>query len=72
MSENKEPNRLAVVDRRVSPSGNAKDAQSSWLMRGHKGAGRHAAITKNLYNWHSYKSWADKARNSWEDPDKKP
>ena len=32
-----------------------------------KTGGRHAAITTNLYNWHSYKNWADKVRGSWED-----
>jgi hypothetical protein len=32
-----------------------------------KAGGRHAAITTNLYNWHSYKNWADKVRGSWED-----
>jgi hypothetical protein len=28
--------------------------------------GRHAAITKNLYTWSSYKHWADKVKGSWE------
>jgi hypothetical protein len=32
-----------------------------------KTGGRHGAITTNLYNWHSYKNWAEKARGSWED-----
>lgn len=32
-----------------------------------KTGGRHAAITNNLYNWHSYKNWADKIRDSWDD-----
>jgi hypothetical protein len=27
---------------------------------------RHAAITKNLYTWSNYKSWADKMRDTWE------
>jgi hypothetical protein len=36
-----------------------------------KTGGRHAAITTNLYNWHSYKNWADKVRGSWEDTTKK-
>jgi hypothetical protein len=27
---------------------------------------RHAAITKNLYTWSNYKSWADRMRDSWE------
>ena len=33
---------------------------------------RHAAITRNLQNYASYKSWAEKMRTSWEsdkDPD---
>jgi hypothetical protein len=29
--------------------------------------GRHGAITNNLYNWHSYKNWAEKVRGSWEE-----
>jgi hypothetical protein len=32
-----------------------------------KTGGRHAAITTNLYSWHSYKNWADKVKGSWED-----
>jgi hypothetical protein len=32
-----------------------------------KTGGRNAAITTNLYNWHSYKNWADKVKGSWED-----
>jgi hypothetical protein len=32
-----------------------------------KTGGRHAAITNNLYNWHSYKNWAEKIRGTWED-----
>jgi hypothetical protein len=30
---------------------------------------RHAAITKNLYTWSNYKSWADKMRDNWEEDD---
>jgi len=33
----------------------------------YKTGGRHGAITTNLYNWHSYKNWAEKIRGSWED-----
>jgi hypothetical protein len=33
----------------------------------YKPGGRHAAITNNLYNWHSYKNWAEKIRGSWEE-----
>lgn len=31
-----------------------------------KPVGRHAAIRSKLPNWHSYKSWVDKARGNWE------
>ena len=30
------------------------------------GAGRHAAITRTLYNYASYKTWADKVKDTWE------
>jgi hypothetical protein len=32
-----------------------------------KTGGRHAAITDSLYNWHSYKNWADKVRGTWDE-----
>ena len=43
------------------------DGYSSWLNRGQKPNGRHAAITKILYTWSNYNSWADKVRSSWDD-----
>ena len=33
----------------------------------YKTGGRHAAITNSLYNWHSYKNWAEKVRGTWEE-----
>jgi hypothetical protein len=48
------------------------DAYAAWLERMQRSRGRHAAITKNLYTWSSYKNWADKAKRSWdEEPAKK-
>jgi hypothetical protein len=50
------------------------DAYAAWLERMQRTRGRHAAITKNLYTWSSYKHWADKVKGSWEDepaPNKK-
>jgi hypothetical protein len=32
-----------------------------------KTGGRHSAITNSLYNWHSYKNWAEKIRVTWEE-----
>ena len=30
---------------------------------------RQAAITRNLYTWSNYKSWADQVRGSWDASD---
>ena len=38
-----------------------------WLHRVQRARGRHAAITRNLNTWSSYKSWADRMRESFED-----
>jgi len=43
------------------------EAYASWLNRIQKTGGRHSAITRNLYSWNSYKSWADKVRGTWDD-----
>ena len=41
-----------------------------WLDRMQRARGRHAAITRNLNTWSSYKSWADRMRESFEDEDR--
>ena len=33
----------------------------------YKTGGRHSAITNNLYNFHSYKNWAEKARGNFDE-----
>jgi hypothetical protein len=43
-----------------------------WLDRMQRARGRHAAITRNLNTWSSYKNWADRMRESWEDEEKQP
>jgi hypothetical protein len=68
MSDRKNQNRYAGVDRRaprVEP-GVVKPG-TAVPREAFKTGGRHAAITTNLYNWHSYKNWADKVKGSWED-----
>jgi hypothetical protein len=57
MTELKNPNRYTGVDRRA-PRGDGAAA---------KPGGRHAAITNSLYNWHSYKNWAEKARGNFDE-----
>jgi hypothetical protein len=66
MSDPKNPSRYTGVDRRaprieVGPNGLPLPREA------YKPGGRHAAITNSLYSWHSYKSWADKVRGTWED-----
>jgi hypothetical protein len=61
MTDIKNPNRYTGVDRRTPrPDADAKPA-------GYKPAGRHAAITNSLYNFHSYKNWAEKARGTFDE-----
>jgi hypothetical protein len=62
MSQVKDQSRYNGVDRRA-PRGEP-GAGSREL---YKTGGRHAAITNNLYNWNSYKNWAEKIRGSWEE-----
>jgi len=68
MSDSKSQTRYTGVDRR------APRAQPGIAKPGiavprevYKTGGRHSAITNNLYNWHSYKNWADKVRGTWEE-----
>ena len=49
-------------------TGSSAEAYARWLEHMQRSRGRHAAITRNLYTWSNYKSWADKVRTSW-DPD---
>jgi hypothetical protein len=57
MSDAKIPTRYTGVDRRA-PSADAVVVKTG---------GRHAAITNSLYNWHSYKNWAEKARGNFDE-----
>lgn len=43
------------------------DAYASWLERMQRARARHAAITRNLYTWSNYKSWADRVKDTWDD-----
>jgi len=63
MSELKQQTRYTGIDRRAPRVDSAAGAPREVYKTG----GRHAAITNNLYNWHSYKNWAEKVRVSWEE-----
>jgi hypothetical protein len=41
------------------------EAYARWLEQMQRSRTRHAAITRNLYTWSNYKTWADKMRNDW-------
>jgi len=68
MSDLKNQPRYSGVDRRAPRADSGTQKPGSIAPRdAFKTGGRHAAITNNLYNWHSYKNWAEKIRGSWED-----
>ena len=48
------------------PAGASAEADARWLERMQRTRGRHAAITRNLYTWSNYKTWADKVKGSFE------
>ncbi len=55
----------------VVRAGAPRDPQRNWLDRAHVAPPppanpRHAAITRSLNSWSSYKSWSDKVRSSWD------
>jgi hypothetical protein len=68
MSDSKNQTRYTGVDRRAprAEPGLAKPG-ASIAREVYKTGGRHSAITTSLYNWHSYKNWADKIRGTWEE-----
>jgi hypothetical protein len=63
MSDLKNQTPYNGVDRRA-PRGEVKPSTGR---EGFKTGGRHGAITNSLYNWHSYKSWAEKARGNFDE-----
>ena len=50
----------------------AAEAYPEWLDRVQRARGRHAAITRNLNTWSSYKNWADRMRESFGDEEQPP
>ena len=50
----------------MAPPMAGTEEYGTWLERMQRARTRHAAITRNLYTWSNYKSWADKVRTSWE------
>ena len=40
--------------------------QRHWLAQAQKPNARHSAITRSLFSWSSYRSWADKMKTGWD------
>jgi len=49
----------------TAPAAAPVDPYANWLDRVQRARGRHAAITRNLYTWSNYKSWAERVKDSW-------
>jgi hypothetical protein len=47
------------------PALGSSELYAEWAARMQRGRGRHAAISRNLNTWSSYKNWSDKVRQSW-------
>ena len=67
MSDIKNQTRYTGVDRRAPRVEPGAKPGAAVPRETYKTGGRHAAITNSLYNWHSYKNWADKVRGNWEE-----
>jgi len=50
----------------------ATEPYPDWVDRMQRARGRHAAITRNLNTWSSYKNWADRMRESFDDEERPP
>jgi hypothetical protein len=60
-------NRYSGVDRRTPRTDAGSLKPGSAPREAYKTGGRHGAITNSLYNWHSYKNWAEKIRGSFDE-----
>jgi hypothetical protein len=65
MSDSKTPTRSAKEIRRAPRAG--IETVPPPATKADRIAGRHAAITDNLNDWRSYKNWAEKMRETWEE-----
>jgi hypothetical protein len=50
----------------AAPAGPAAEPRTRWPDSLQRARGRQAAITRNIYTWSNYKSWADKVRSTWD------
>lgn len=70
MSKSEPPKILSPDDEAApKPAPSGAEAYARWLEHMQRTRTRHAAITRNLYSWSNYKSWADKMRHDWQTED---
>jgi hypothetical protein len=62
------PNLDDTLARKLATQSGA-EAYARWLEQMQRSRTRHAAITRNLYTWSNYKSWAEKMRHDWNEED---
>jgi hypothetical protein len=60
------PVEAAALAPTLAPPLIGTEEYGTWLDRVQRARTRHAAITRNLYTWTNYKSWADQVKGSWE------
>lgn len=58
---------VAATPPGVAPNVAGASPYANWADRMQRTRGRHAAITRNLYTWSSYKNWTEKVKDSWQD-----
>jgi hypothetical protein len=68
-----EPPKIAAADDASAPkpAPGGAEAYARWLEHMQRARTRHAAITRNLYSWSNYKTWAEKMRHDWQNEDPK-
>lgn len=55
----------------ATPAPSTRDPYANWTERMQRARGRHAAITRNLYTWSSYKNWAERVKSDWDEGEEK-
>lgn len=59
-------------DNGAAPAADSSEPSADWLDRMQRARARHSAITRNLNTWSSYKSWADRVRDTWDGEEEQP
>ncbi len=68
-----EPPKIPTANEAPAPkqAPGGAEAYARWLEHMQRARTRHAAITRNLYSWSNYKTWAEKMRHDWQSDEPK-